>query len=193
MQTTLTTTGRRPLDQYFTPEPLAVACVHWLTRDGFYRGGTVLEPSSGRGAFVRAAKVAGGAPLITTVDIDPAMEDCRPLDVAGDHHVADFLDGRFGVHDLVIGNPPFSGAEAHVRHALAHRSEWGSVAFLLRLAFLESSARAPFWREHPASKVYVLSQRPSFTEGGTDSAAYGFFVWQRGWAGPSQIEVMSWY
>lgn len=90
-----------------------------------------------------------------------------------------------GAPDWIVGNPPFTGAEAHVRMALREASV--GVAFLLRLAFLESAARIPFWREHPAADVHVLSRRPSFTGSGTDSAAYGWFVWRRGYAGPTVL------
>lgn len=86
-----------------------------------------------------------------------------------------------GRYELVIGNPPFNDAEAHVRHAMSLAYPGGHVAFLLRLALLESAARIPFWEEFPARRVYVLSQRPSFTGNGkTDSCAYAFFVWRKG-------------
>ena len=183
--------GRRELDAYYTPDELALACLRWLVRDGFYRAGTVLEPSCGRGAFVRAARVYTARPIVA-VDIAPE----RKLDAlaagAATVHIGDFLGQSLGPFDLIVGNPPFSGAEPHVRHAFSHRGEWGSVAFLLRLAFLESKERRDFWRENPASKVYVFSERPSFTGGRTDSAAYGLFVWQRGWTRPTELEVVSW-
>lgn len=75
------------------------------------------------------------------------------------------------------------------------------VAFLLPLSFLESAERGvkskvhktPFWKEHPATCVYVLSERPSFTGKGTDSNAYGFFVWQnRRVKYPTRLEMISW-
>jgi hypothetical protein len=191
--TTETNPGRIPNDAYYTPDALASACMSWLVRDGFYRGGSVMEPSAGKGAFVRAA-IAAGAYVVHAVDIDNKHEGEEHYGKAIFSH-DDFLR-LYGDHekefDLVIGNPPFSAAEAHVRKALTFRNPWGSVAFLLRLAFLESVERVPFWKEHPASKVYVFSQRPSFTGGKTDTAAYGLFVWQRGWTRPTELEVCSW-
>ena len=81
------------------------------------------------------------------------------------------------------------------RHALAatHRH----VAFLLRLAFLESRERFAFWQDHPCQRIYVLSERPSFTGGGTDSCPYGFFIWDKWHTAPrvdpiTQLEVISW-
>ena len=186
---------RRPLDAYYTPPELAAACMTWLVRDGFYRGGSVLEPSCGMGAFIAAARpYLSSMSEIDAVDIDNAHVTHAHLAGASSFKCCDFLEFSGGpkAWDLILGNPPFNGAEAHVRHALDLRSGWGSVAFLLRLAFLESKERAGFWRENEASKVYVFSQRPSFTGGGTDSAAYGLFVWQRGRTRPTELEVVSW-
>lgn len=185
-------TGRRPLDGYFTPEALAVSLVDRIVADGFWHGGHVMEPSAGKGAFVNAI-TAHQPQLIRAVDIDP--ERCRELEDGSVAVVqcADFLKMPIDhPMELVLGNPPFNGAEAHVRHALSFRARFGAVAFLLRLAFLETQDRAPFWAEHPASKIYVLSERPSFTGGGTDNCAYGFFVWANWWRGKTELEVISW-
>lgn len=184
---------RRPLDAYFTPPALAGVCLSWLVRDGFYRAGTVLEPSCGMGAFVAAARTVAGNADIDALDINPEHRSDAYNAGATRFRDCNFLsfDGP-ETFDLIVGNPPFSDALAHVEKALSLRSPWGSVAFLLRLAFLETQERRPFWKQNPASKVYVFSQRPSFTGGGTDSAAYGLFVWQRGWTRPTELEVVSW-
>jgi hypothetical protein len=118
--------------------------------------------------------------MVLGMDIDP--------DAAG---FADVVHSRVGdfrnyTHDLwpflrgrdvwFVGNPPYLQAQEHIEHALS--LEPVGVAFLLRLGFLEGQKRAAFWRKHPPHTVHVLSKRPSFTVGGTDSAAYGFFVWR---------------
>jgi len=191
---------RRPLDQYFTPDDLAEALVSRLASDGWWRGGRVLEPSAGKGAFVRAAIGLSPTPrqvLAVDLDRDRAQElgyirfGPGTVDVTGSDFLA--LNGP-AQWALVIGNPPYSEAEAHTRKALSLRSRFGVVAFLLRMGFLESEERAAFWREHPASKVYVLSQRPSFTgEGKTDRGqSYGLFVWATWHRGPTELEVLSW-
>lgn len=48
---------------------------------------------------------------------------------------------------------------------------------LLRTAFLESKKRYNFWQKHLLNKLYVLSQRPSFTGKGTDATSYAWFIW----------------
>lgn len=185
--------GRRQFDAYFTAQPVADALVRCLERDCFWRGGTVLEPSAGRGAFVRATMDLVIQPTAVYVnDIDPVRVAELRSTLAVVSSNRDFAEVR-GQYDLIVGNPPYSHAEAHVRHALSLRSRCGVVAFLLRLAFLESQERVPFWKEHPASKIYVLSQRPSFTgDGGSDKAAYGFFVWDKCCRATTTLEVISW-
>jgi len=106
--------------------------------------------------------------------------------------VMDFLDYKPGAGvapNWVVGNPPYLAAEAHIRHALRLAP---NVAFLLRLGFLESAKRLSFWGQHPPSEVHVLAQRPSFTGKGTDSAAYGWFVWRTGRAGPTVLHILDW-
>jgi len=201
---TLPADGRRKkLDQYFTPPALAEAAVGWLVRDGYawsgpgWDGMAALEPSAGRGAWIDALLKAVPDASCAALDIDP--ERVGDLQRRGiDAEVGDFLTAELfsaythGRYDLILGNPPYSGAEEHTRRALELRSRFGSVAFLLRLAFLESAERVGFWKEHPASKIYVLSERPSFSGGGTDNSAYGFFVWSTWHRGPTQTEVVQW-
>ncbi len=48
---------------------------------------------------------------------------------------------------------------------------------LLRVGFLESEKRKPFWEDVGMADVYILPNRPSFDGLGTDSACYAWFVW----------------
>ncbi len=189
--TAMKTTERDLLDRYYTPDEVALACVGTLDLRGVRY---VLEPSVGQGAWVRALRfhttpLSGPhLPLhIATCDVDPeAKHESSDEIVHGPFEESISPGARF---DLVIGNPPFSQAEEHVRLALRHGH---TVAFLLRLAFLEGAKRRDFWRENPAYSVHVLTSRPSFTGGGTDSAAYGFFLWIRGSTGKTQLSHLDW-
>lgn len=181
MSSTTQGTNRAGRDAYYTPDAVAVAIVRGLR---LLRGTVVLEPSAGGGAFVRALVEAGA--IVTTIDIDPAAAGLGQGHAAA---VCDFLRYRRR-HSWIVGNPPFNDAEAHVRHALSLAD--GGVAFLLRLAFLESTKRAALWREHPPARVDVLSRRPSFTGGGTDSAAYAVFRWEAGHTGPPALGWLDW-
>ena len=172
---------RDHLDRYYTPDAVADACVGVLDLRGVR---SVLEPSVGHGAWVRAIRSRLPEAHIRSVDLDPAAKH----DSADAIEHGDFRDCDCWA-DLIVGNPPFSEALAHVEHALTLAP---AVGFLLRLAFLEGAGRAAFWRAHPAYEVHVLTQRPSFTGGGTDSAAYAYFVWLRGFRGPTLQRHLDW-
>mgnify|MGYP001607363117 FL=1 len=181
---------RIPGDAYYTPPALAEHLVGLL---GPWGGRVVLEPSAGGGAFVRAL-LAAGTEVVFTNDINPDAPG-QALVAPTHRRTKDFLDlARIdvwcgGPPDWIVGNPPFRVWREHVEHALTIAPR---VAFLLRLAALESRARYDFWQRTPARRVWVLSERPSFTGGGNDNAAYGFFVWERGWAGTTELSVASW-
>jgi hypothetical protein len=96
------------------------------------------------------------------------------------------LDSEWYQPDTVIMNPPFSLGLSFVEYALSHTRRGATIVALLRLAFLEGQGRAELHRKHP-SDVYVLPKRPSFTGKGTDSSAYGWFVWGPGRGGRWQV------
>ena len=173
---------RDELDRYYTPPTLADKLVGLLTFDGMPR---VLEPHAGDGAFLRALPsnvrrycndIDPGAPALewgrqmgATVTTGDFLEMPAPLDYQ---------------YDWIIGNPPFNNFEKHIDRALMLSPR---VAFLLRLAVMESSKRAACWKRWPLQHVWVLAERPSFTGGGTDSAAYGFFYFNRYCQGAATI------
>ena len=192
----MSATGRSDVrikdDRYMTPQPLCWVLLAKLLEDIELPRDRlrVLEPHAGSGAWVRTARRLMPAAHITANDVNDDVSRWYEFG-ADEARVGDFLRMR-GDFDLVIGNPPYNGAEAHVRHAISLTSRPKAVvAFLLRLGFLESADRIEFWREFPPAVVYPLSERPSFTGGGTDQTAYAWFVWQRG-ADGTRLEVMSW-
>jgi len=110
---------RRLNGAYYTPEPLAHAMVSWALSAGL---GTVLDPSFGKGVFLRAAQRvlnANGDPdpsrRIFGVDIDPecALQVRDALRLSPDSVLtADFLaleppQVPGAPFQAVVGNPPF--------------------------------------------------------------------------------------
>jgi len=175
------------MDTYYTPDALAEALVGLLPLEP-WRG--YLEPHVGGGAFARALRRRMPEAFVYGIDIDPAaagLRDCSKAMGGLDFLAADW---RHGHPDWIIGNPPYRDAEAHVRAALGAARV--GVAFLLRLAMLETHERAPLWRDYPPRKVWVLQERPSFTGSGTDSCAYGWFWWDREHRGPTEMGWVSW-
>ena len=166
---------RDALDRYYTPPDLAAELLDLLPWSE--TGPTVvLEPSVGGGSFARHLKNRGYASRLIGVDLDPdavGFRWCDPPGVLGDFEELDLSDRGA---QWVVGNPPYANAQKHVEQALKAAPR---VAFLLRLAFLESLERVPFWKEFPCRSIWVLSKRPSFTGGSTDSCAYGWFFWDR--------------
>lgn len=174
---------RQPLDAYYTPDDLAARLVGLLPIQPW---DVCLEPHCGGGAFVRA--LAAKAGTVGAMDLDPNAPGLAFSDRRWRWPGTDFLLTtwpRRGLIRWVVGNPPYSGFELHVDHALSMSHD---VVFLLRLAVLESQKRAPMWQRWPLRKVWVLSRRPSFTGGGTDSAAYGWFWFDRGWVGAPTLD-----
>lgn len=201
-------------DAYLTPDPIAAACVGVLPR---LDEQTAWEPHAGAGAFCRALKARGA--MVYASDI--ADHPIGGADVwASEQDAIDGFPFAGPDPDWIVGNPPFDGAEEHVRGAIL-RARVGA-AFLLRLAFVEGADRyRTFWRSFPAAEIHTFVRRPSFWEryedgtigplrkrdkeggievgkdgkpkkAGTDSAAYAFFVWKRGYMGETIHRFLTW-
>lgn len=91
-------------------------------------------------------------------------------------------DGRL----LIIGNPPWATAEAHIRLALDRMRTGDVLAFLLRGSFLAGQARVRgLWKDAPPSHVWHIAPRPSFTgDGKTDGYESAAIAWTKGHVGP---------
>lgn len=168
--------NRSPSDFYETP---AWAVEQFL--DEFYRGRqtpySILEPCAGSGAIIEVLRQRISAAVIDACEIEARHEKELTSICNGQLFIQDFRTLYKTGHDLVITNPPFSLAQEIIEHVFATKDYSTEVVMLLRLGFLESQKRKEFWDKHPLTQLYVLSERPSFTKKGTDSAAYGWFVW----------------
>ncbi len=158
-------------DFYRTPAWVTRAILPYVYTNG---DRDILDPCCGDGAILDCFdedRVLVGLEL----DADRAAQSTRKGHIVTQ---GDALKLVWPLAHLTITNPPFSLAEEFVRRAIAFALDNGStVAMLLRLAFVESKKRKALHTEFP-SDLFPLSERPSFTEdGGTDSCAYGWFVW----------------
>jgi hypothetical protein len=110
-----------------------------------------------------------------TIDI---RED-SPAKVHGDYLTYP-VQGLF-TFDMIISNPPFTLAQQFIEKALTEVRVGGWVVFLLRLNFLGSQKRKPFWDTHMPNYIFLHSRRLSFRDDNkTDSVEYAHFCWQRG-------------
>jgi hypothetical protein len=171
-------------DVQYTPQALADTLVRLLPRRDL---ATALEPHAGGGAFVRALQGVGAH--VVAFDVDSTAQGLIDADSEA---TCDFLKinplnvGKY--LDAVVGNPPFSNAEDHIRHALAVSGR--HVAFLLRVGFLCSARRVEFWREYPCANVWPIAQRPKEWQAAYD---YAFFHWDLEHAGPTVLHPpVSW-
>jgi hypothetical protein len=187
--------SRDKLDRYYTPDALALAIVSALRDEvGAARWRTlrtVTEPSVGGGAFVMALNGLlwhREDVIVKAIDRD---HTARGLVFADRPMIGDFLgrtNGEVGA-DLIVGNPPYSDAEAHIRASLERAP---LVCLLLRASILGGQARHALWREHPPRRVWSVVGRPSFTAGGTDSSEYVVVLWDRYWTNDPRLGWLTW-
>lgn len=144
--------------------------------------GSVLDPCAGDGAILRA--VDGIHAPLSGIEINPEL-------CVGAQCIGTFIEEKdalldstnWGRPNLVLMNPPFGLALEFVRKAIeVQKPHGGTVAALLRMAFVAGKARGAFWDGNPGD-MHVLSRRPSFTGHGTDSCDYAWFVFGPGRGG----------
>lgn len=168
--------GKRLLnDTYSTPS----WCVDWLlAHRTFPVGSRFLEPCVGDFAIVNAvsAHPAYASSLWDTVELrGPWDPETIPANVLS-YQPGDFLtvfQPRGRTYAAVITNPPYAQAEQFIRRCLELAP---IVCMLLRVNFLGSQRRAE-WLSRQPPDVDVLSRRPSFVGGGTDSTEYAWMTW----------------
>ena len=103
----------------------------------------------------------------------------------------DFLTTRRRCANIVT-NPPYHSAEGFVAIALKRADE--KVAFLLRLAFLESARRSrTIFLPHPPTRVWVFSERITFYARGVKTAGsgttpYAWFIWDKNRGGSTETK-----
>lgn len=166
---------RRRDDAYMTPK----WCVQALLQDVPLPLGRWLEPAAGEGAIIEAVKETqwGDRIVFDAVEI---RDECKESLIQ--HQIAQLSFGDFLVHPVIthglqysvaITNPPFSLA---LEYVIACYRIAATAVMLLPLDFLGTVKRSGFMRIRPPD-VYVIPRRPSFTNGGSDSCNYGWFVW----------------
>lgn len=137
--------------------------------------GSIWEPCCGNGAMSEVLKTTGNE--VFSSDLYGRGYGVTPIN---------FLTYEFGVSkrpDNIITNPPFNLAEEMIHKALSIADK--KVAFLLRLAFLESVGRYNrLYKINPPTRVWVFSERITFypegkQTGGSGTTAYAWFVWDQ--------------
>ena len=139
---------------------------------------SIVEPTAGEGAIIKQILNHPHIPTrdITAVEIRPeARNDLRALlpytrvvtkDVTKIRYQSSY---RF---DLAIVNPPFKNAMAIAEWCLKNAKV---VCLLQRASWSYTAARYEFMEQHKPD-ILQLTNRPSFTGKGTDSADYAWYI-----------------
>jgi hypothetical protein len=177
-------------------------------------GGKVPEPSYKRSAFdayptpVVATEILLAHEKFSkriwecasgTGDISKVLERHGHEVESSDLQTHDGIYGEKGVDfllsnkrvDSIVSNPPYVLAEEFILKALECTGE--KCAFLVRIAFLESIRRYQIFKEHPPSKVIVISRRLPFyanNKWNNKGAVFGhaWIIWSKQYNGPTILE-----
>lgn len=190
MSSTNRGSSRENNDFYRTP----AFCVERLLEEVELPKGLWLEPCAGDGAIIKACNSMYSQwrpPMKWRAnEIDKKHESSlRKLMQHYHLRIGNFLtmsvldmypEDHQEYPDVIITNPPFALAMQIIQHSFIFRPRY--IVMLLRLNFLASATRNSFFKKYMPD-IYVIPDRPKFTEKGRDSIDYGWFVW-----GPACIE-----
>lgn len=96
-----------------------------------------------------------------------------------------FLKAKRAPVDGIVMNPPFAGAQWHIRRALSFGYEF--VISLLPAEFWNRDKHLKLWREYQPSRIYQVAWKPDFTGGGSGIFCVQWNVWRRGFEGATTI------
>jgi hypothetical protein len=179
---------RKANDGYATPG----WCVDRLLERVAMPGGHWLEPCAGHGAIIEHVAKRRTDVEWSAIEIRSQYEARLRSHELRACRIGNFLelepDGFFPRYDVVLTNPPYFYAKQFVERA---RRMSRIVVMLLRVNFLEGEKRRPWLAEHMPD-VYVLPNRPSFTDdNATDATAYAWMIWEEGKRAYGRIEVLA--
>lgn len=194
MSSTNRGTVRAIADYYVTPvADIKEFLAQWCADDfqNTFPFVNVLDPCAG-GTLGREG-MSYPAGIMGVCRLFPVLRNIHTIDIRDDSMArtkADYLQWTTPrlVPDLIITNPPFNIAQRVVEKALLDVMNNGYVVMLLRLNYLGSIERLPFWQNNLPERIYVHSKRMKFLShrtdlttkerGATDSIEYAHFVWR---------------
>jgi len=171
----------RQQHDYYATEPRAMEVL--LEEEQFSR--LIWECACGEGHLSKVLEQHGHI-VVSTDLVYRGFGSTTPLD---------FLNVTIkGFNGDIITNPPYKRALEFVEQALHIVQPGRKVAMFLRLQFLEGKRRKEFFLQNPPRTVYVSSSRLNCVRNGefdkypSNSVAYAWFVWEKGFKGDPVIK-----
>lgn len=141
--------------------------------------GPVWEPCGRGGAILKVLGEAGFETVGSDIVPDPANG------VAA----LDLLQCRRALARKVVTNPPFAIA-AELIGVLLERLKVDYLALLVKSQFWHAEERSALFRRHRPARIWALTWRPDFMGLGAPTMECQWVVWQRGWAGGTQYDLL---
>lgn len=97
----------------------------------------------------------------------------------------------------IATNPPYKYAQEFIEKALSIIDNGHYVCMFLKITFLEGKRRKELFRNHPPKTIYASSSRincakngkfEGLRESGGSAVAYAWYVWEKGYKGPTIIK-----
>jgi hypothetical protein len=146
----------------------------------------IWEPCAGHHLMVDVLREAGYHVLATDIAEYDGVQ----------HAKMDFLDIEGEWDGDIITNPPYGLSTEFAVKALELVKPGAKVAMFLRTLFLEGTKRyEKLFSVNPPKTVYVFTNRQvsdkndDFSKG--SAVSYSWFVWEKGYQGPTEIKWIS--
>ena len=145
--------------------------------------GLTWEPACGDGQMSKVLEINGLT--VSSSDLFDRGYGNTGVDFLKDNEIIG------GDCDNIITNPPYHLAEEFLHRALEIATK--KVAFLLRLAFLETQDRYDtIYSKCPPSRVWIFSKRVTFypkgvKQRGSGTTAYAWMIWDKAHEGKCEL------
>ena len=151
------------------------------------KGAIIWECACGKGNISKVL-IENGYDVISTDIIDRGY-------ITPEYTEKDFFDIELIPQNVktIMTNPPYSLAEKFVRHAMKILPKHGWLVLYLKLTFLEGKKRYKLFEEFPPEWVMIHSSRQACDKYGaedfpnTGAVAYAWYIWPKGYKGPTKI------
>lgn len=184
---------RSPLDFYATPPWMVDILVDRVADVGIPWGSEILDCGAGDGAILDRLPVPKNS--ITAIELHPVRAEILrtlwPVRVVEGDYLTLQAPRLF---PTVVGNPPFSLFLEFWRRSMDLLEPGGDLFLLGRLGIMEGKKRREMFDGSGWRHLWVIPKRGNFrykldgSSSQTDSTAYGWFHWSKGYEGGTMVE-----